>query len=282
VARALREGQAIGDLQPEHLIASGQSQSAAALVSYINGVQPMTQAFDGFFVHSRGGAGLPFPAVGESVDIASAIGRPGSILRTDTSVPVLDLQAENDLVGVLGSLEARQPDSDTFRLWEVAGTAHADRTLVGEGTADLIDCGVPINGAPMYLVVRAAMHQLVDWVVTGEPPPEAARLEVTEGDDPAIRRNADGIALGGVRTPPVDVPIEVFSGESGPGGEAICILSGSTTPLPPERIAALYPSREAYEQAYRDAVGDVIEAGFLLEADRAEIEGYARPELVAG
>ena len=154
VARALREGQGFGDLEPSTLIASGQSQSAAALVSYVNGVQPLTQAFDGFFLHSRGGAGLPFPPVGESIDLAGSIGRTPAILREDTVVPIMDLQAENDLFGVLGSFPARQPDSDTFRLWEVAGTAHADRTLVGEDIADTLDCGVAINGAPMLVVAE--------------------------------------------------------------------------------------------------------------------------------
>ncbi|MET0904043.1 MAG: alpha/beta hydrolase domain-containing protein [Acidimicrobiales bacterium] len=280
VARALRQGQAVGDLEPSWLIASGQSQSAAAMVSYINGVQPLTQAFDAFFVHSRGGSGMPFPPIGESVDFISTLGGTASILRTDTPVPILDVQAENDLFGVLGSAPARQPDSDTFRLWEVAGTAHADRTLVGDATADLVDCGVPINDAPMHVVARAAMRHLVTWVVEGEPPPEGARLEVTEGDAPTIRRDEDGIALGGVRTPPVDVPVEVLSGEVGPGTDTICILSGSTNPLPAARLAELYPSVEDYEGAYSDAVEDAITAGVVLEDDRAAIEGYAEPDLV--
>lgn len=280
VARALRDGDGFGDLQPSKLIASGQSQSAMALVSYINGVQPMTQAFDGFFVHSRGGAGLSFPPVGESIDIATAIGRAPSILRTDTAVPILDVQAENDVVGLLGSIEARQPDTDSFRLWEVAGTAHADRTLVGETTADLVDCGFPINDAPMHVVAKAALRHLVTWVVDGEPPPEARRLEVTDGEEPALRRDEDGIALGGVRTPPVDVPVEVLTGEPGPGREPVCILAGSTRPLPSERIAVLYPSTEAYEIAFGDAVDAVIDAGFVLEEDRRAIEAYASPELV--
>jgi len=41
----------------------------------------------------------------------------------------------------------RQPDRDRFRLWEVAGTAHADVHLVGP-LASSIDCGVPINVLP--------------------------------------------------------------------------------------------------------------------------------------
>ena len=125
----------------------------------------------------------------------------------------------------------------------------------------------------------------MDWVLEGDPPPEVPRLEVTEQTqetEPDIARDDDDIALGGVRTPPVDVPVEVLSGEQGPGEEVVCILSGSTLPMSPERIAELYPSVEDYEQAYADAVDEAIEAGVVLEDDREVIEGYAKPELVEG
>jgi hypothetical protein len=37
----------------EILIAAGESQSAACLVTYINAIDPHAQLFDGFFVHGR-------------------------------------------------------------------------------------------------------------------------------------------------------------------------------------------------------------------------------------
>ena len=44
VARALREDEAVlGGATPAHIVALGESQSAFALVTYINGVQPLTQ-----------------------------------------------------------------------------------------------------------------------------------------------------------------------------------------------------------------------------------------------
>ena len=78
--RALRPGLALGGLRPDTLIAAGESQSAFALVTYYNGVQPLTHAFDGFFVHSRGAAGLPLAGPG-------AIRRP----RRDRSADAHDL-----------------------------------------------------------------------------------------------------------------------------------------------------------------------------------------------
>ena len=126
------------------MIAAGESQSAFALVTYYDGVQPLTHAFDGFFVHSRGAVGLPLVGPGKYADIASAFGGTASIFRTDLAAPVLDIQTETDVASILDSYAVRQPDSDRFRLWEVAGTAHADKHLLGSSAAS-IDCGVPIN-----------------------------------------------------------------------------------------------------------------------------------------
>jgi hypothetical protein len=280
VARGLREDDDVfGGVEPVHVLALGQSQSAAALVTYINGVQPLTRAFDAFFVHSRGGSGLPLAEPGESADLAGTVGRPPAILRTDTDVPIVEFQTESDITSVLGSLAARQPDTDSFRLWEVAGTAHADTRLLGENVS-AIDCGVPVNDGPQHVVAKAALRHLVTWVTEGDAPPEAPRLEVTEGADPDISRDADGIALGGVRTPPVDVPVRVLSSEQGPTASVICLLLGSTTPLPADRITELYTSRDDYEQGYAAAIDRAIEAGFVLDDDRAAIEEYAHADLV--
>ncbi|MFI5047873.1 MAG: alpha/beta hydrolase domain-containing protein, partial [Acidimicrobiia bacterium] len=51
VARVLRGDlgrSVLGDLRPERILAIGESQSAAFLVTYVNGVDPLAQVFDGF------------------------------------------------------------------------------------------------------------------------------------------------------------------------------------------------------------------------------------------
>ncbi len=281
VGRAIWAGDALGDLRPERLVGAGESQSAFALVTYINGVHPLTQVYDGYFVHSRGPSGFPVLSPEQtSTDIAGSLGGRRTIFRTDLGVPVFDIQAENDVVGIFSSYTARQPDSDTFRLWEIAGSAHADRHLAGDLTADSVDCGVPINDGPMHLVAAAAFHHLVAWIETGTPPPMAERLELADGDPATLVRDEDGIARGGVRTPPVDVPVQTLSGEAGPNPAAICILSGSTSPIARERLAQLYDSPEAYQAQYDAALDDSIAAGFLLEADRTAAQSYAEPGLV--
>ena len=278
MARALRRGgPALGGSKPQWVLAAGESQSAIALTTYYDGVQPLTHAFDGFFVHSRASFGLPLVGPGEYADLAGGLGGTPAIFRTDLAAPVIDLQAESDVTGILNSVVVRQPDSDTFRLWEVAGTAHADVHLLGPTIADMLDCGAPINNGPLHLVAKAALRGLDEWVRSGQAPPEAPRLDVMSGDPIEIRRDADGIALGGIRTPPVDVPVAVLSGVPGPKPDLLCLLLGSTTPLPAERLAELYASRADYEQRYDAAADQVIEAGFVLPEDRDALLAFADP-----
>jgi len=282
VARAVRSGALVRDVRPHLVIAAGESQSAFALVTYYNGVQPLTGVFDGFFVHSRGAFGLPLVAPGGHADMAGAImGGTPVIFRTDGNVPVLDVQSEADVTGVLNSYAARQPDAERFRLWEVAGTAHADAHLLG-AAADTLDCGAPINDGPMHLVAKAGFRALTTWVDTGDAPTGVPRLDVTAGAVPSLRRNADGIAVGGIRTPPVDVPVATLSGEPGPSPSMLCLLLGTTRPLPPERLAALYGSREEYVRRYAEAADQAIDAGVVLPEDRDALLSFAHPSAVRG
>lgn len=281
VARAVRAGGPATDGAPaQHVLAVGESQSAIALTTYYNGVQPLTRAFDGFLVHSRASVALPLVGPGEHADLASGLGSAPALLRSDLDAPVIELQAEGDVIGPLSSIAVRQPDTDVFRLWEVAGTAHADTSLVGP-LAESLDCGVPINDGPMHVVAKAALRRLDEWVRTGVAPPEAPRLE-TRGDPPAFVRDADGIVRGGVRTPPVDVPVVVLSGDPPPDASLICLLMGSTTPLPDERLRELYESRADYERRYEAALDRAVASGFVLEEDRAALRAYADPARVPG
>jgi hypothetical protein len=95
-----------------------------------------------------------------------------------------------------------------------------------------------------------------------------------------VVRDADAIALGGIRTPLVDVPVDVLSGVPGPSSDLICVLLGSTTPLSSERLAALYSSRADYEQRFAAAADDVIAAGFILAEEREALLAYSDPSRI--
>lgn len=284
VGRAMRspgDGSPLDGLDVARVLAVGESQSAFMLTTYVNGVQPLTGTFDGFLVHSRGGAASPLGEPGAGIDIAGSIGGEPTVIRDDTEAPVVIVQTESDVVGLLGYLPARQPDSDNLRLWEVAGTAHADYFQVGDLESGL-GCSTPINRGQQVFALRAALRHLDTWAGGGDAPPEAPRLEVDEsGAAPAFVLDEVGNAQGGVRTPAVDAPVDVLSGIAPPDATIVCLLMGSTTPLEPDVLAQRYDSRDDYVAAYEAATEDMIAAGFALEDDREQILDGADPSRIA-
>jgi hypothetical protein len=284
VGRALRSPagvEALGGVEPARLLAVGESQSAFMLTTYVNGVQPLAGVYDGFLIHSRGGSAAPLGEPDKGLDIAGSIAGSPTRIRTDGSAPVLVVETETDVLSVLNYFPARQPDSDRFRLWEIAGTAHADAYLIGP-LADSLDCGAAINAGPHHFVVKSALRHLDAWVRDGEAPPEAARLEVHDaGTSPVFVRDEDGNARGGIRTPQLDVPVATLSGEPAGAATTICLLLGSTIPLPEERLAARYETRADYLAAYTAAADAAIEAGFVLADDRDALLADAEPERIA-
>lgn len=250
------------------VVAVGESQSAYALTGYLDVVRD--HPFDAFLVHSRGGAGLPVGEPGRGVDL-SDLGAGGPLLlRDDLGVPVIVVQTETDLFRRMGWVRARQPDNDWLRVWEVAGSAHADKWQIGE-FEEMLGCPDPVNRGQQVYVVRAALRWLETWARSGAPAPSAPWLEVDETSSSLVL-DEHGIARGGVRTPAVDAPADVLSGFAGPGASPMCELFGRTLPL----AAPAYSSAEEYLAAYTAATDAAIAAGFVLPEDRDAVLADAR------
>ncbi|MDO9456434.1 alpha/beta hydrolase domain-containing protein [Nocardioides sp.] len=257
------------------VLAVGESQSAALLTTYANEVQPRTGTFDGFLVHSRPAVAAPLVLAdeqGPAMRMDEMLGGGPVLFRDDLGVPVLVVQTEGDLFDRIGFLPARQPDTDRFRLWEVAGAAHADGYVIGEFES-FLGCVVPVNRGQQWVVVRAAVRALDQWVRDGVAPPAADRLEV-DADGTDFVRDEHGLVRGGVRTPAVDAPADVVSGRPWPDSTSACRLFGSTTPL----AAPAFASHADYLAAYEAATDAMVAAGFACPEDRDALLAEARPD----
>jgi hypothetical protein len=264
----------MGGLPVERLVGYGHAQSALRIITFINAVHPLTSVYDGYIIHGRGGWGAP---VGVESDGILGDGTPVQV-RGDLEVPVLQFHTESELFFPLGgTYHARQPDTDRLRTWEVAGAAHADQHLVGDG-ADL-GCG-PVNDGPQHVVVKAAVRAMHRWIKDGTLPASGETLTVTAAGD-ALARDAQGNALAGIRTPAVDVPIAMLSGAAAPENawNPVCTLMGLTIPFTPEQLIALYPTHQIYVDKVTASARSAFEAGFILAEERAAIiaEAIAAP-----
>ncbi|MEJ5256078.1 MAG: alpha/beta hydrolase domain-containing protein [Acidimicrobiales bacterium] len=290
VGRAVRESPAelLGGLVPSQVLAVGESQSAIFLSTLVNALHPLDPVFDGFLIHSRGAAVAPLDGDllrNRSADAATTM-QPVRV-RTDLDVPVFLFETETDLT-LLGYAEARQPDTDRIRTWEVAGTAHADahvlRSILGgprdPGVGSLLGCAAPINTGPQHEVLQAALHHLVTWAAGGDAPPSGERIELSAGESPSIIRDDHGIAVGGVRNPLVDVPVAILTGDPAGGatidqlraGKAgICVLFGQTVPFNRQTLLARYGTADEYLEAFRRSADEAVAAGFLLRPDADQL-----------
>ena len=258
----------LGGLKPERVIAIGESQSAFRLSTYVDAIAPLTKIFNGYLIHSRGKTGA---ALSASVPAPEP-----TLTRTDLRVPVLTFITETDLVGKgLQYAMAEQPDTETFRDWEVPGTAHADAYNLGigdndngDGAADaalfqamltppaevyggIITCSSPINTGPHTYVLRSALRALDIWIRTAEAPRSKPRIVMLSPTE--IARGPGGIALGGMRTPQVDQPVAVLSGV-GQTGTSFCGLFGTTVPIEENQLAMMVPAAGPGATAHQSLV----------------------------
>lgn len=290
--QAIRDNSALmlGGLTPKKIIAAGESQSASRLVTYIDAVQPLVHVYDGFLVHSRGATGArlsqaPQPMVNPPTP---------TMIRNDLDVPVFVFETETDVFN--SNTTDRQPDTNLFRLWEVAGSSHFDYYGLAIGPTDtgsgqgavanlaamqnptstpggLFSCNLPINTGGTHWVLNAAVYWLNQWVVNGIAPPTAPYLQVTSTSPVVFTKDANGNTEGGVRSPQVDAPIAALGGVG--NSPAFCSLFGSTVPYPPSQLSALYKNHGQFVSQWDQAVQNAVKAGFLLKPDAVELKNSA-------
>ena len=298
----------LGGLHPKTVIAAGESQSAARMITYIDALGKTNHIYDGYLVHSRSATGAPLqgsppPAFGAAPPGQTAplkVPSPTAI-RDDLTTPVLVLETETDVYN--SNVTARQPDTKKYRLWEVAGTAHYDAYGLFIGTKDIgdgqgavqllasmqaptkdplpgtITCDLAINTGPAHWVLNAAVYSLNRWITKGIPPALAPRLETTTVAPVTYALDASGNARGGIRGPQVDVPIAALGGTTNTGNPPLgtfCRLFGTTVPFTPEQLSALYPSHDTFVAKWKQSIDRAVSAGFMLKPDAKELENAAK------
>ena len=211
----------LSGLDPKHVMALGESQSAWHIPTYIDALQKTSPGiYDAYFVYSRSGNAADL----SEAPLQTVTAPTPTYIRTDLHVPVFLFETETDLF-TLGYLAARQPATADIREWEVAGTAHDDsygllysRSDAGDASADtdafdsmldpsadpipgIVSCSRPINTGSHTYELRAAMEAVNRWMATGTPPPQSPRLEVAR-DGTHFVTDAEGNARRGHPHPP--------------------------------------------------------------------------------
>jgi hypothetical protein len=242
-------------LRPKLLIAVGASQSSARLTLYYNSIQPLHKVYDGFVPHVVGG---PY--------------------RTDIGAKVLLVNTETE-IAMLGQAAVRQPNSDVFRCWEVAGANHVGYWmlmyrigLVGRDSLPPSNFGCnlpPLSHVNSMYVLNSAYHHMVRWITHKTPPPVAEPILVTSVSPLVIPRDANGHVFAGIRLAEIEVPTATNTGVN--GGPSFCLLYGSHQPFDRATLDSLYPHHRSYVAKVREVTHQNLSDGFILEDDAKEI-----------
>jgi alpha/beta hydrolase family protein len=225
-------------------------------------------------------------------------------------VPVIHINTETELFLAALAPLYRRPDSDAlddrYRLWEVPGASHVsndardpalilqlnlaelqriapeDLAPVGcthqlfvNGTSQGIPGVVDPNDYPFAFVANAAFHALTLWIERGVSPPHAGPIQLDSSTTPpSIVRDAFGNAMGGVRTPFLDVPITTYvpidTVAHATAFSGFCILYGYNVPFDATRLHSLYRNHGDYVVRVVVQSARLVEEGFWLHRDAIE------------
>ncbi len=230
-------------------------------------------------------------------------------------VPVIHINTETEVaLGAVGGLPYRRPDSDAsndrYRLWEVPGASHVSNDLnvdvitltldfvelvrITVATSPPLGCthmqfisGPPVgvpgvvdpNTFPFSNVANAAFADLSAWVVSNVPPPRADRIQLANTMPATIARDAFGNALGGVRTPFLDVPTATYSPTDTVAHVSLfsgfCILYGYNVPFSRSTLDSLYRNHGDYISQVVRETNDLVKEGFWLQPDAQTVKTNA-------
>ena len=91
---------------------------------------------------------------------------------------------------------------------------------------------------------------------------------MTTEDGIAIGRDEFGNALGGIRTPAVDVPVSTPQRRAHPPAvQASAQIFGSTVPFDGAQLTDLYTDPAGYLEAFEPSLDEAVAAGYVLEPE---------------
>jgi Alpha/beta hydrolase domain len=204
------------------------------------------------------------------------------------------------------------PDSRNHVTWEVTGAAHVDGWEVSQIRLPSSDPG-PLLTAKQELVLRAknqnygqepdpggsvcapgprtgslyprrftldaALSDLREWVRTGQRAPTAPRIKrvssLPSAAEGRLQRDQYGTAIGGLRSPIIEVPVATYDGNA-------CIESGTTTKFSAALLKRLYPTHKSYVSKMFVATNRAVTERYLDCEDATTLMMEASASTIGG
>jgi Alpha/beta hydrolase domain len=143
------------------------------------------------------------------------------------------------------------------------------------------------NDYPFAYVANAAFADLTKWIDFNQPPPHAQRIETTSTTPATIVEDQFGNALGGVRTPFVDVPTTTYTPTDTVSRttefSGFCVLYGYNTPFSDSTLDSLYRNHFEYiGKVLVDSYGLVAQGLWLAPDAQAVVQKALKADVRSG
>ena len=139
----------------------------------------------------------------------------------------------------------------------------------------------PSSGSlyPRRFTLDTALVDLREWLQTGKRAPAAPRIEhvgsLPSSPEGRLRRDRYGTAIGGLRSPIIEVPVAGYDGNA-------CIEEGTTTPFSAATIKHLYLTHRSYVSKMLIAVNKAVSDRFLICQDAVTLMREASASTIGG
>jgi hypothetical protein len=130
---------------------------------------------------------------------------------------------------------------------------------------ELLVCTVAGSAMPMHYAANSAIHQLRRWVEGGPAPDNGPRFAFAGG---MLAKDADGNTEGGIRLPPIDVPVARYESTA-------CQLGGLTVPFTDADLIARYGDHAGYYELMAARTDAAVAGGWMLPEDAIDLMARA-------
>lgn len=244
----------MGGMEVKRMIAVGVSDAGSAVLSYANAVQPVDDTFDALIIAVCGG---------EARDFSSDANTIGTLVRSDLTVPVMVLNSQSE---ALSYAQYRQPDTELFCSWEIAGASHApdrqshllrqktDRDGITDAAERKYEEYLQ-NEVNWLYTLDVAYLRVHEWITDGAAPQSFDPIAI---ENNTYVLDGYGNVLGGVRLPEMEIPTARYVARPDQR------QSGYTIRFSEEELTALYPDHEDYITKVTEAAEEAESAGVIL------------------
>ena len=280
-----------------HVFMTGFSQSSIYIRTFVAGFHDRFRGADGKPVYD-GYLAIVGPAMIRINQCAKDIELEDRFQKlTPPDVPFISLSSEGEM---WQARYTRQPDKFTRRggivSYEVAGSSHSAADIPGKlmdtlmfapipdmmkagaqfggasGAANLIPAGSKPNDFTWAPLVRGAYHNLTVWARKGIKPPRAPGIKLDAKLE--IVRDANGNALGGLRSPYIDVPVASHTGYLSAGGFGG--VTGAKRAFSAEKLKALYLDQASFAAKFGAATDRLLAGRWISPEDAAAMKAAAK------